>query len=53
MEGLFIRKTIEALQKEAGNSGDKSLKRVLGPFSLIALGVGVIIGGYCSPLPEQ
>lgn len=44
MEGLFIRKTIEALQKEAGNSGDKSLKRVLGPFSLIALGVGVIIG---------
>lgn len=42
--GLFIRKSIEQLQSEANESGNKSLKRVLGPVSLIALGVGVIIG---------
>lgn len=41
---LFIRKSIEALQAEAYASGNKSLKRVLGPVSLVALGVGVIIG---------
>jgi len=29
---------------EANDSGSKSLKRILGPWSLIALGVGVIIG---------
>ena len=42
--GLFIRKNIEALQAEAQASGSKTLKRVLGPISLVALGVGVIIG---------
>ena len=42
--GLFIRKSIESLQSEAAQSGSKSLKRVLGPVSLVALGVGVIIG---------
>ena len=42
--GLFIRKPLEALQAEANQSGSKSLKRVLGPWSLVALGVGVIIG---------
>ena len=42
--GLFIRKSIETLQAEAQASGNKTLKRVLGPVSLIALGVGVIIG---------
>lgn len=42
--GLFIRKTIEALQAEANATGSKTLKRVLGPWSLIALGVGAIIG---------
>ena len=42
--GLFIRKSIEALQIEAGETGNKTLKRVLGPVSLVALGVGVIIG---------
>lgn len=42
--GLFIRKSIESLQVEAAQSGSKSLKRVLGPVSLVALGVGVIIG---------
>lgn len=42
--GLFIRKSIESLQAEAKESGASSLKRVLGPISLVALGVGVIIG---------
>lgn len=44
MEGLFARKSINALQAEARQSGSKTLKRVLGPVSLVALGVGVIIG---------
>lgn len=42
--GLFIKKPLSALQAEACQSGSKSLKRVLGPWSLVALGVGVIIG---------
>lgn len=42
--GLFIRKSIEALQVEAKETGSGTLKRVLGPVSLVALGVGVIIG---------
>lgn len=41
---LFIKKPIERLLKEAGNEGGEGLKRVLGPWSLIALGVGVVIG---------
>ena len=42
--GLFIRKPFSMLQAEANESGAKSLKRVLGAWSLVALGVGVIIG---------
>lgn len=42
--GLFIKKTFAALEAEANESGSKTLKRVLGPWGLIALGVGVIIG---------
>lgn len=41
---LFIKKTTEELLLEAGNEGGKGLKRVLGMWGLIALGVGVIIG---------
>ena len=41
---LFIRKTSEELLREAENEGGQGLKRVLGPWGLIALGVGVIIG---------
>lgn len=44
MNGLFVRKSISSLQSEAQQSGAKTLKRVLGPVSLVALGVGVIIG---------
>lgn len=42
--GLFVRKSLESLQAEAGRSGAKTLKRVLGPVGLVAMGVGVIIG---------
>ena len=42
--GLFIKKPFAALEAEANESGSKSLKRVLGPWGLIALGVGAIIG---------
>jgi APA family basic amino acid/polyamine antiporter len=39
---LFRRKSVTALQAEA--LGDQSLKRVLGPLNLTALGIGAIIG---------
>lgn len=42
--GLFVKKPLSDLLVEANESGNKTLKRVLGPWSLIALGVGVIIG---------
>ena len=42
--GLFIKKPFSMLQAEANESGAKTLKRVLGAWSLVALGVGVIIG---------
>ena len=42
--GLFIRKPFEALLHEANQSNSQTLKRVLGPWGLVALGVGVIIG---------
>lgn len=41
---LFVKKSLESLQQEANESGEKSLRRILGPWSLVALGVGVIIG---------
>ena len=42
--GLFIKKPFAALEAEANESGSKTLKRVLGPWGLITLGVGAIIG---------
>lgn len=41
---LFVKKSLESLQREANESGEKTLRRILGPWSLVALGVGVIIG---------
>ena len=38
---LFTRKPIEKMEAESGESG---LKRTLGPLSLVALGIGAIIG---------
>ncbi len=40
----MIRKSIEALQREATETGTHSLKRSLGAVNLVAMGIGVIIG---------
>ncbi len=40
----MIRKSIEALQQEAAETGANSLKRTLSATSLVAMGIGVIIG---------
>src|SRR3989442_10165528 len=41
---LFAKKSMSLLMQEAGESGERSLKRTLGPVSLISLGIGAIIG---------
>ena len=41
---LFATKSIDTLMKEAGDTGEHSLKRALGPVNLITLGIGAIIG---------
>jgi APA family basic amino acid/polyamine antiporter len=41
---LFIRKPLEQLLAQGGESEKGGLKRTLGPWSLIALGIGAIIG---------
>jgi len=40
----MIRKSIEALQREAAETGSQTLKRSLGAINLISIGIGVIIG---------
>lgn len=42
--GLFATKPIEKLLNEAGETGEHSLKRALGPINLLTLGIGAIIG---------
>ncbi|MGH9546317.1 MAG: amino acid permease [Terriglobales bacterium] len=44
MANLWARKPMYMLLAEAGESGEHSLKRTLGPFQLTALGVGAVIG---------
>jgi len=41
---LFATKSMERLLSEAGETGENSLKRTLGPVHLIMLGIGAIIG---------
>jgi APA family basic amino acid/polyamine antiporter len=41
---IFQRKPIDALIAESREEGEHTLKRTLGPYKLIALGLGVIIG---------
>lgn len=43
MSNLFIKKSLNQLYQEAEDS-EKGLKRTLGPYGLIALGIGAIIG---------
>jgi APA family basic amino acid/polyamine antiporter len=44
MANLLAKKPLALLLQEAGESGEHSLKRTLGPFQLTALGVGAVIG---------
>jgi len=41
---LFATKPLDALMREAAETGEHSLKRALGPINLITLGIGAIIG---------
>ena len=41
---LFRTKSIDRLLAEAAASGEGTLKRTLGPFALVTLGIGAIIG---------
>lgn len=41
---LFVRKPMDVLMNEASETGSHTLKRTLGPISLVALGIGAIIG---------
>ncbi|MEO6814106.1 MAG: amino acid permease [Ginsengibacter sp.] len=41
---LFIRKPMDVLLNEASATGSQTLKRTLGPVSLVALGIGAVIG---------
>ncbi|MCC7416051.1 MAG: amino acid permease [Acidobacteria bacterium] len=41
---IWATKSIEQLKAEAAETGEHSLKRVLGPVNLITLGIGAIIG---------
>src|SRR5215831_8162531 len=42
--GLLATKSIEQLKAQAAQTGEHSLKRVLGPLNLVTLGIGAIIG---------
>lgn len=41
---LFVRKPMQVLMNEAAESGEHTLKRTLGAWGLVALGIGAIIG---------
>jgi APA family basic amino acid/polyamine antiporter len=41
---ILATKSVEQLKVEAAESGEHSLKRVLGPVNLVTLGIGAIIG---------
>ncbi|MBV8729224.1 MAG: amino acid permease [Acidobacteriia bacterium] len=44
MSGIFTRKPLARIMHEAGETGEHSLRRTLGPFQLTTLGVGAIVG---------
>ncbi|WP_446742926.1 amino acid permease [Silvibacterium acidisoli] len=53
MAKLFAVKPLNLLQQEAGEEGEHTLKRSLGPVNLITLGVGAIIGAGIFVLTGQ
>jgi APA family basic amino acid/polyamine antiporter len=44
MSKLLLTKSLASIMGEASETGENTLKRSLGPWSLIALGIGAIIG---------
>ena len=44
MAGLLARKPLEMIHAEAADTGERTLKRTLGPINLISLGIGAIVG---------
>jgi APA family basic amino acid/polyamine antiporter len=44
MTRLFAKKSLDKILAEAKETGDGSLRRALGPFHLISIGIGSIIG---------
>jgi APA family basic amino acid/polyamine antiporter len=50
---LWATKSIAALRAEADAAGETSLKRVLGPFNLVTLGIGAVIGAGIFVLTGQ
>jgi len=50
---LFATKSIAALRAEADAVSEHSLKRSLGPFNLVALGIGAVIGAGIFVLTGQ
>jgi len=44
MPNLWARKPLHTILSEAGETGEHSLRRALGPTNLISLGIGAIIG---------
>jgi APA family basic amino acid/polyamine antiporter len=44
MANLWARKPLDTILSEAGETGEHSLRRALGPTNLISLGIGAIIG---------
>ena len=51
--GLFAKKSIDDLSKEADDKSEGGLKRTLGPVGLTALGIGSIIGAGIFVLTGQ
>jgi len=53
MAQLFAVKPLTSLKQEAGEEGEHTLKRSLGPVNLITLGIGAIIGAGIFVLTGQ
>ena len=53
MRDLLIQKPLQQLMEEAKEEGAHTLKRVLGPWALTALGIGAIIGAGIFVLTGQ
>src|ERR1700742_395790 len=53
MANLFAVKPLSSLKHEAGEEGEHTLRRSLGPVNLITLGVGAVIGAGIFVLTGQ